>query len=448
MEKISDTITSVFRIAIKDNRPAGVCSSSDSGTHWSDTFGLGWRFGIAYNPNEWFAKVRLYLDHNETQTEQDQAIVTVSLKDSTSKDAKGVKERVTTITEFGHGQPALLGSWSPSDFALHPYVSVTLTTKAHLPRLASNPLSSTSLALRQSLESGDFVDTKFHVFSAKRPGSRAGKPRVVYGNNKSTGLVLPKSTLRAKQANGPAPAFLVNMTGDHHINEDSVLHEYEYEQDSDLDDEGEDDSDDTGLQRNLVPGEFQTGSSSKRQTPAGSTQGDIHDGMDDEFAAGPPAYSVSTCRMILVKGVAYKTWLSYIDFRYTGQVSFRPLKSAQSSSKTRPNGPNQPPCCSPKSMYRLAASLGDERMKDLAFRAIKEGLSKDNIVGEALSWFTAQHPTISEYEADRVYELRKSPEVISALKLQLKAVSLGEKPWADNVLMAIMEKLNSFEPST
>jgi hypothetical protein len=59
-----------------------------------------------------------------------------------------------------------------------------------------------------------------------------------------------------------------------------------------------------------------------------------------------------------------------------------------------------------------------------------------------------RHPTISEYEADRVYELRKSPEVISALKLQLKAVSLGEKPWADNVLMAIMEKLNSFEPST
>ena len=37
---------------------------------------------------------------------------------------------------------------------------------------------------------------------------------------------------------------------------------------------------------------------------AGPTQGDIHDDTEDEF---PPAYSVSTCRMILVKGVAYKT---------------------------------------------------------------------------------------------------------------------------------------------
>jgi hypothetical protein len=41
--------------------------------------------------------------------------------------------------------------------------------------------------------------------------------------------------------------------------------------------------------------------------PAGSTQGGIYDGMGDGFLAEPPAYSVSTCRMILVKGVAYKT---------------------------------------------------------------------------------------------------------------------------------------------
>jgi len=445
MEKVSDTTSSVFRIVIKDNRPA-VFSSYDRTTIWSDTFGLGWRFGIAYNPSGWFSKVRLYLDHNQTQTEQDQAIVTVSLRDSTAEDAKGVMERVTTITEFGHGQPACLGSWSPSDFASHPYVSFTLITKARLPQLVSNPLSSTSLALRRSLGGGDFVDTKFYVFSAKRPGSKAGKPRVVYGNNKSIGLVLPKPTLRANQAKEPAPAFLVNMTGDHHINRDSVLHEYEYEQDSDLDDEGEDDSDVIGLRRNPVPGNFQTGTPSGLHTPAGSTQGGIYDGMGDGFLAEPPAYSVSTCRMILVKGVAYKTWLSYVDFRYTGQVSFRPMKSAQGSPRRRANDPNQPPCCSPKSMYRLAARLGDERMKELAFCAIKEGLSKDNVVEEAFSWFTAQYPTISEYEIDRAHELRRSPEVLSALKLQLKAVSLGEKPWAESVLIAIMEKLNPSEP--
>ena len=282
MEKISDTITTVFHIDIKDNRPA-ICSSGDGRTIWSDTFGLGWRFGIAYNQKEWFAMVRLYLDHNQSQTERDGATVTVSLRDSTNKDAKARGERVTTITEFGHGEPALLGSWSPYDFTLYPYVSFTVTTKARPPKLISSPLSSTSLALRHSLASGDFVDTKFYVFSVKRPGSTAGKPRVVYGNDKSIGLVVPKSTLGkdgvplllhlelipiagAKQSNESAPKFLVNMTSDHQINGDSVLHEYEYEQDSDLDDEEEDDSDDIGLQRNPVPGKFQTGSSSKPHT--------------------------------------------------------------------------------------------------------------------------------------------------------------------------------------
>lgn len=194
MEKISDTITSVFHIAIKGNRPA-VCSSGDGAIVWSDTFGLGWRFGMSYDSHEWFAKVRLYLDHNHSHTEQDQATVTVFLKNSTDKDAKGLRERVTTIIDFGHGQPALLGSWPPTDLALHPYVSLTLTSKARLPQLVTDPLSSTSLALRQSMESGDFVDTKFYVFSAKGPGTTAGKPRVVYANNNSIGLVLPKSTL-------------------------------------------------------------------------------------------------------------------------------------------------------------------------------------------------------------------------------------------------------------
>lgn len=59
-----------------------------------------------------------------------------------------------------------------------------------------------------------------------------------------------------------------------------------------------------------------------------------------------------------------------------------------------------------------------------------------------------RYPIITEYEVDKVSELRKSPEVSSAIKLQLKAVSLGEKPWAHGALIAIMERLNPSEQST
>lgn len=199
MERVSDTVTSVFKIVIKDNHPVA-CSSNDGAIVWSDIFGLGWRFGIAYNPNEWFAKVRLYLDHNISQTDKDQAIVSVSLKDSTSKDAQALRERVITITDFGHGPPALLGSWPLRDLSSHPYVSVTLITKAWILQPVTDPFSSAALAVRQSMESGDFVDTKFYAFSAKRPAATAGKPRVVYVSSNSIGLVLPKSTSGTEMA--------------------------------------------------------------------------------------------------------------------------------------------------------------------------------------------------------------------------------------------------------
>ncbi|KAN0091212.1 hypothetical protein V8E55_004778 [Tylopilus felleus] len=443
MEKISDTITSVFHIAMKDYGP--VICPSDGATVWSETFGLGWRFGISYNSRMWFPKVHLYLDHNHTQTQQDQATVTVYLGDTADKDAKGLKERVTTISDFGHGEPTLLGSWSSSVLALYPYVSVTLTTNTRLPDPATYPLPPTSLAMCQSLEDGEFIDTKFYVFSAKRPGFLASKPRAVYANSTSIGVVLPKPTLGTKRTNGLAPAFLVNMTSDHLINDDSVLHEYEYQQDSDLDEE-DDDSDDTAPRRSPLLGKSQMArSASKPQTPTSPRGGANYEGTEDEFPE-PPAYSVSNCRMILVKGVAYKTWLSYVYFRYSGQVSFRPLKSAPGSPPRPPNDTIRPPSCSPKSMYRLAATLGDERMKELARRAIHQGLSEDNIVEEAFSWFTAQYEIISEYEVEKVFELRKSPKVSSALRLQLKVVSHGEKPWAQNVLIAIMDKLNATEP--
>lgn len=193
MERVSDTVTSVFPIAIKDKRPVA-CASAGGAIVWSDIFGLGWRFGISYDPSEWFAKVRMYLDHNHSHTEQDQATVTIFLGDTPDKSATKFLERVTTIADFGHGQPARLGSWSLQDLTSHPYVSITLTTKTRIPQLSADPLSSATLALRQSMVSGDFVDTKFYAFSAKSAEAAAGKPRVVYANNTGIGLVLPKAT--------------------------------------------------------------------------------------------------------------------------------------------------------------------------------------------------------------------------------------------------------------
>ncbi|KIK98659.1 hypothetical protein PAXRUDRAFT_823633 [Paxillus rubicundulus Ve08.2h10] len=439
MKRISDTVTSTFRITIKDGHPAA-CSPGDPTTVYSDTFGLGWRLGISYNKNEWFAKVRLYLDHNHSHTEKDEAQVTISLKDSEDNVAEAFKERVTTISDFGHGQPALLASWDPAHIAAHPYVTLTVATKARASRVLADPSTGTALALRQSMAGGDLVDTKFYVFSTKRSGTLAARPRIVYAHSPSLRLILPKSTPGGKRLDGLAAPFFVNLTSE--LNKDSVFHAYDYEQDSDLDEDEDDDDDDdeestTG--NGAFPGRFQAGASSQRRSP---TQAGYSRDTTVGPSVEPPPYSFSTCQMTLVKGIAYRTWFSFIYYRYTGQVSFLPLKSQGSGVSRHSEVLDCPPPCSPKSMYRLAISIGDERLQELAFRAIKEGLSKDNIVDEAFTWFTAQYSEISEFEVKKVYELRKLHEVSWALRLQMKAVASGARPWSHDVLTAVMDKLN------
>ncbi|KAF9227284.1 hypothetical protein BS17DRAFT_764561 [Gyrodon lividus] len=348
---------------MKDGRPAA-CSPEDPTVVYSDTFGLGWRFGISYDSQEWFAPVRSYLDHNHSHTEKDEASITICLKDSDNNDAQQFKERKTTISNFGHGQPALLGTWAPAHLIAHPYVSLTVVTQAKFPRVVADPLDGTALALRQSMEGGDVVDTKFYAFSTKRPGVSAATPRVVYGNSSSLRLTPPEPTSGGKPKSGTVESLFDNLKNE--INRDSVLHAYEYEQDSDLD-EDEDENE-------RLP------SQPSASTAARPIQGGPSHDDTDGLSAEPPAYS-----------------------------------------------------------------LGDERLQELAFRAIKEGLSKDNIVEEAFTWFTARYPDIIKFEVDKISEFRKLPEVSLALRLQLKSVSFGEKPWAHDVLAAIMEMLNHAE---
>ncbi|KAH7888625.1 hypothetical protein F5I97DRAFT_1925144 [Phlebopus sp. FC_14] len=426
MERLSDTVTSVFRIDIKDHRPS-ICSPKDPTIVYGDTFGLGWRIGISYDASEWFPRVRLYLDHNHTQSERDEATVTLCLKTNADKDIVGLHQRITKIPNFGHGRRTHLGSWSLPDITAHPYISLTVTTKTKVPNSVADPLHGMTLATRQSMSTGDFVDTKFYVFSVKRPGPQAACPRIVFANSSSLRLLLPQSISGESKKPGLAPSFLVNLNSDHQIIQDSVLHAYEYESDSDLDEDEHSGAEQDFFAEELAPGS--SGNANNGDGPHGSNS-----------PLNPPSYSISTCRMILVKGVAYKTWASFVYYRYTGQVSFLPLKSQPYAPRDK--DPEDPPACSPKSMYRLAIRLGDDRLKDIAFQYIKASLSSDNIVEEAFSWFTAQYPDVSKLAVEEVLKCRKIPEVYRALNAKLRAVSAGQKPWAFDVLSAIMDKLN------
>jgi hypothetical protein len=78
-------------------------------------------------------------------------------------------------------------------------------------------------------------------------------------------------------------------------------------------------------------------------------------------------------RSVLVKDTAFNTcgllpyywclslidlhsWLAFLYYMYTDEIVFAPLRS-QGSRTARRRSLNEPPPCSPKSMYRLACKV-------------------------------------------------------------------------------------------
>lgn len=183
MQKVSDSVTSIFQLETKEERLAK-CLQGGSTIVYSEKFGLGWRFGLQYAKEGWaFAKVKVYLDHTHCSSATDAATVTVCLKDGSASEVPSLDSRTVSIADFGHGPPTLLGSFKQSTIVAHPYMWLTVTTKANFAPVIADPLMNTASALRQSMNDGGFADTKYYVMSKRRTWESSGETRFVYANN-------------------------------------------------------------------------------------------------------------------------------------------------------------------------------------------------------------------------------------------------------------------------
>ncbi|KAG2074537.1 hypothetical protein BDR04DRAFT_1048223 [Suillus decipiens] len=185
MQRVPDAVTSIFHLDTKDKILAACLKGNSAGIVYSEQFGLGWRFGLQYAKRAWiFARVNVYLDHTHCIPETDTAAVTVCLKDGSAAEGPSFDKRTVSIASFGYGPPALLGSFSPSRIIAHPYLGLTVTAKVKIVQAIADPLSGTASALRQSMNDGTFIDTKYYAIS-KHSGN-AGSPaktRALYANH-------------------------------------------------------------------------------------------------------------------------------------------------------------------------------------------------------------------------------------------------------------------------
>jgi hypothetical protein len=439
MEKLDEywstkSVTSKFQIHHKSGRPVG-CEKNCK-LVYSKTCGLGWRFAILYDNRP--PEIEIFFESYVASIELGRLNVVVMLQAQNSSDEAFVIRKEYS-TEPANREPNRMVSWKPSDISRHSYVTFKVSfSRVDLDIPKSIIRSETHRALEHSLQTGVFIDTKFYVFSKRLQLGRVGRPLALFA---SSALLQEKSiymTTHMSQ-NRPSDSAFVDLGSDFMSEEDPCTHKYDYELDSDLD---EDDLADDDV-KTVVDG---IGSSSDvwEDTVDAEVVNDVRSIQCQPPAYSPrPAHFQSIGRTILVNDTAFKTWQALILYLYSGNIEFLPLKSGRSPSQATGVAERDHLChpCSPKSMYRLATKLGLDDLKNLAFKSIRAGLSKNNILNEAFSEFTSRYPPILEMEVNILSEHFNSPEVSKAFPAKFKGVTEGKLPHSSTILTSLFQKL-------
>ncbi|KAG1890340.1 hypothetical protein F4604DRAFT_659332 [Suillus subluteus] len=283
-------------------------------------------------------------------------------------------------------------------------------------------------ALEQSLKTGISFDIVFQAYTRRLSLGKVTRPIPIYASTAVLQTNLPDfsggdldlSSL-FELSEGDALPF-------------TSLESYEYDSDSDLDD-------DDFVKNNNNPTPVDNGShGDTTDTASISSFSSIEAGLQEQPGNRPllledvgmvPVVIGENLkrgsRVVLVKGVAWKTWHAFIYYCYTGIVNFANLRS-QRTPDEQSRLEDGPPHCSPKSMYQLAKKLNNEPLSLLAFKAIETRLSTANILDEAFSKFTSRHDAVRVMETALLLKHRNASEVLQGLPAKMEAVASGNIP--------------------
>ncbi|KAG2064577.1 hypothetical protein BDR04DRAFT_1122491 [Suillus decipiens] len=231
---------------------------------------------------------------------------------------------------------------------------------------------SMNTVLRKSLI-GEPLNTQFYLFSTRsKRGGNVTNLQPLFADNEaltaSSEYFSGFSVLFAKTPNN----FNLAEFQDHHRQGGISLAEYGYASDSDLDEEEEKESNETVQDNGNFDLCANVSVEQKPQTPS------IKDFKTPEVQHG----SISS-RRVLVTDTAFKTC---------------------ASSTTKQSSLNEPPPCSPKSMYRLALKIKHDELQTKALAAIRSSLTGHNVLQELSSSLTSSFPAILEVEVESLFQ--------------------------------------------
>ncbi|KAG6824374.1 hypothetical protein H0H92_007063 [Tricholoma furcatifolium] len=149
--------------------------------------------------------------------------------------------------------------------------------------------------------------------------------------------------------------------------------------------------------------------------------------------------------VIFIQDVAFQTWKTLVHYLQTGsgEIIFNALRSSprEGTLNKATGNSDDPPSCSPKSMYRLASKLESEKLMKTSLAALGHSLSKDNILEEVFSDFTSLYPEVQKIELDLLVSFLKEPAFVQELLGKMKTVIVdGKTPHCAMVVAAMMSR--------
>ncbi|PBK94258.1 hypothetical protein ARMGADRAFT_1078960 [Armillaria gallica] len=379
------------------------------GSHYSPRCGWGWMFSVEYG-NEIFAqdctKLVAYFDYaSPGGTDFLGPSLTVSGAISGPSVAHSLGDKVD-IKMGPSSAPQIVkrtvGSChlplADAVFTLEFTVTFPFHETIFSPIHAKAAFSSrASRALRDTIETGELIDTKFYLFSRRLGEGQAYCPKALFSSSR---VILGASDYIDVLLGGSAFSESKEVDIDEPV--DIQAGDYSYDADSDLEsDDGYDDD---------VRGRRSQSSASIKTRPR-------------------------LGRVCVLKDIAYKTFKALLVYLYTEDITFTSIKS-----KTSPPS-NFGPGCSPKSMYRLADMINHEPLKKLALANLQTQLTKENICSELFSEFTSWYPEVLNIEVKFTLDHWSDPVVQDNRKAMFKRLVDGQFPYAWPAFNAIMEKM-------
>ncbi|KAG1737501.1 uncharacterized protein EDB91DRAFT_1140199 [Suillus paluster] len=277
--------------------------------------------------------------------------------------------------------------------------------------------------LRKSLI-GELLDTQFNLFSArsKREGN-VTKLQSLFANDEALAVSSEyfTSLLSEKTLSDPA---LVELQDYHACEEGISLDEYGYASDSDLEEEENETNE-------MVPDDEMLELCAAERTPlTASIKNYAPKGVQRTIPS----------RILLVTDTAFNTWEALLYYLYTDEIVFAPLRS-QASKIAKHRSLDEPPPCSPKSMYRLACKIKQEKLQDKALAAIRSRLTENNILQELSSSLTPRFPAILEMEVEILFQHISTPTVMKDFPTLIQRIASAGLPHGADIMTKLHERM-------